>query len=516
MLAAWAAAASLLGAGRPAVAASGARGLDAASLLALLAAAGLWRALLAADFSVAFVAAVGTSNLPVLYRLAAPWAGPSGALLLWAAVLGACAAAGARALRRAGGSSADAARVATGILAALLALAIAAACLGTAPFARLDPAPDEGHGLAPALQAPSWALHGPLLWAGCGAAAVPFAAAAAALGTRSSLRPWLPVVRGWMLAAWALMGVALALELRYGYAASESHAGWARSAWSGVALPPWVLATVAVHAMTGRVTRRDRRRLLAGLGVFAIAMVAVIAVAGGGAGHEGGPRPLAPAWVSLLLAPAVGAVVLVALRLRELEPPPFASLTTAVLTPAPHRLGGHLAHAGAALALLGLAGSALSREVPATLSAGEAFETRDPLGQRWRFVSQGVYSSDELNRHARGVALEAWRGDSRLGLVRSERRQYVDGFRNPLHEPVSVAGLLTTPPVDVHVALDDVGDDDAPVDLRITFDPLTVWTWLGAALMAVGGALALWSLPARDRRDEPAAPGPRPAAGAAP
>jgi cytochrome c-type biogenesis protein CcmF len=171
-------------------------------------------------------------------------------------------------------------------------------------------------------------------------------------------------------------------------------------------------------------------------------------------------------------------------------------------------------HAGVALMCVALIGARFAREADVSLVPGAEAEVRDALGQRWRFVSEGVYDLDQFNRRVRGVGIQAWRGASRVGLVKSERRQYIDRFGNPIDDPVVVAGLLNTTAEGVHVVLSGDHEDEDHVEVRITFDPLVSWIWLGAALVMVGGVLAIWPLPDRTRVAPAAPPNVDPQAGA--
>ena len=78
----------------------------------------------------------------------------------------------------------------------------------------------------------------------------------------------------------------------------------------------------------------------------------------------------------------------------------------------------------------------------------------------------------------------------------SEKRQYVDKDKNPLFEPSTEVGIRTEARLDTYVVLAGVRDDAA--ELRITFNPLVVWVWIGGALMAIGGIVVMW--PQAERR----------------
>jgi cytochrome c biogenesis factor len=140
-----------------------------------------------------------------------------------------------------------------------------------------------------------------------------------------------------------------------------------------------------------------------------------------------------------------------------------------------------------------------------TLRPGEATQLTDPYGRRWRLVSQGVSRDEAMNHLATSVALEAWRNGARAGIVSAERRQYLDSFQRPIHEPAVRPGFSSSIGLDVYVALEEVRGESA--QLRVSFRPLVMLVWIGWALIAISGcALGVGSTPRVDRRDaQPAA-----------
>ena len=68
------------------------------------------------------------------------------------------------------------------------------------------------------------------------------------------------------------------------------------------------------------------------------------------------------------------------------------------------------------------AGLAFRTEHDVTLKTGEAFETKDPYGHQWRFVSQGVSTSNSIDRDVVAVGLEMFRDGKRMGVISSEKR----------------------------------------------------------------------------------------------
>jgi cytochrome c-type biogenesis protein CcmF len=112
------------------------------------------------------------------------------------------------------------------------------------------------------------------------------------------------------------------------------------------------------------------------------------------------------------------------------------------------RYGGYIVHAGIVMLFAAFAGLAFRSEHDITLRAGETFQVRDPYGHEWRFVSQGVSTSDRVDRKVIGAGLEAFRDGKRLGIITSEKRQYLDTQGNPLFQPITEVGIRSTAKLD--------------------------------------------------------------------
>jgi cytochrome c-type biogenesis protein CcmF len=160
------------------------------------------------------------------------------------------------------------------------------------------------------------------------------------------------------------------------------------------------------------------------------------------------------------------------------------------------RYGGYIVHAGIVILFCAFAGLAFKKDHDVQMKAGETKELVDPLGHRWRFVSQGVSTSETLNRFVTAVGLEVWRDGVRQGILTSEKRQYFDSNKQPQFEPSTEVGIRTSAAMDLYVVLAGVRDETA--ELRISFNPLVVWVWIGGMVMAIGGLIVMW--PQAERR----------------
>ena len=174
-----------------------------------------------------------------------------------------------------------------------------------------------------------------------------------------------------------------------------------------------------------------------------------------------------------------------------------ATLTALGRLAAFHRrdYGGFAARVGVLSLAIAFAGFAFRTESSISLGSGESATLVDPYGRPWTFASQGVSDFEELNRHVLAVPVRATRDGQPVGLIRSERRQYIDSRGNPTFEPATEPGILSSLRLDTYVVLANAAEDRA--ELRIAFNPLVMWVWVGGAIIAIGGLMALGPPPQR-------------------
>jgi len=161
------------------------------------------------------------------------------------------------------------------------------------------------------------------------------------------------------------------------------------------------------------------------------------------------------------------------------------------------RYGGYIVHFGMVTMFAAFAGLAFKKEFDVTLRSGEKFEAVDPWGHRWAFTSQGVSQFKTLNRYVTAVGLAATRDGKPVGIIKSEKRQHVDSRDQPTFEPSTEVGILETAKQDTYVVLAGVTGTDT-AEMRITFNPLTWWVWVGGMVMGIGGLIVMW--PQAERR----------------
>ena len=162
------------------------------------------------------------------------------------------------------------------------------------------------------------------------------------------------------------------------------------------------------------------------------------------------------------------------------------------------RYGGYIVHAGVVILFAAFAGMAFKSEHDVTMADGDVYRTTDPYGREWTFTSQGISRFRALNRDVEAVALRVESEGQDFGILTSERRQHVDSRGNPTFQPSTEVGILTLGKQDIYLVLaGSIGDR---AEVRINYNPLVAWVWIGGILMAIGGGIVMWPQAERARQ----------------
>jgi len=206
-------------------------------------------ALVSRDFSVAYVAQVGSRATPLLYTIASLWSAQAGSLILWAVILSLAVAWFLLRSTHSDSTVAPLLPIAATILFALQAFFLALLIGPTQPWAQVSPVPADGPGPNPLLQNhPLMVAHPPLLYLGFIALAVPFALTIAALVVGRVDAAWLRLTRAWILGSWVALAAGLVLGAGWSYAVLGWGGYWAWDPVENVALLPWLTATAFLHS----------------------------------------------------------------------------------------------------------------------------------------------------------------------------------------------------------------------------------------------------------------------------
>ena len=224
--------------------------------LCTIATLGMVYALVTHDFTISYVAQVGSRATPTFYTVISLWGALEGSILFWAWVLSLYGALVVYLNRNRPGTLvpyASATILGVGLFFAILLVGPAN------PFGLVWPAPADGPGPNPLLQNhPLMAVHPPLLYLGYVGLTVPFAFAIGALLSKEPGDDWLRLTRRWTIAAWTFLTAAIIAGMWWSYEVLGWGGYWAWDPVENASFMPWLTATAFLHS----VMVEERRGLL--------------------------------------------------------------------------------------------------------------------------------------------------------------------------------------------------------------------------------------------------------------
>ncbi len=317
-------------------------------------------ALLGHDFSVEYVARVGSRETPAYYTAISLWSSLEGSILFWGWILAGYGALFAFTRRREIGRKMDARgqpaqerqlrgrrssareRVATtgGRLAPeLRATPLVTAVIGVVqlfffgllmgpanPFGFVDPAPVNGPGPNPLLQNhPLMGLHPPMLYFGFVGMTVPFAFAISGLLLGNIEARWLRDARRWMVAAWAFLTMGIIGGGWWSYEVLGWGGAWAWDPVENASFLPWLTATAFLHSamVQGRRGMLKTWNLSLIIGTFLLTLFGTFLTRSGviDSVHAFTEGAIGPAFLAFIAVVAVGSLALVGWRSGRLHAP---------------------------------------------------------------------------------------------------------------------------------------------------------------------------------------------------
>ncbi|HEX6506361.1 MAG TPA: heme lyase CcmF/NrfE family subunit, partial [Chloroflexota bacterium] len=225
-------------------------------LLVVMANALMVYALVTHDFSVKYVADVGSRETPLYYTVISLWAALEGSILFWALILSAYTALFLLLYRH---RFAELRPYVTGVLLAISAFFLFVIAFPGDPFASINPVPADGPGPNPLLQNhPMMGLHPPLLYLGYVGLSVPYAIAIASLLARSTTPEVLRLIRRWALVPWVFLSLGITAGMWWSYAVLGWGGYWSWDPVENASVMPWLVTTAFLHSLQVQ----ERRRML--------------------------------------------------------------------------------------------------------------------------------------------------------------------------------------------------------------------------------------------------------------
>ena len=214
-------------------------------------------ALVTHDFSVGYVAQVGSRSTPVFYTVISLWGALEGSILFWGWVLAMYSAVVVWTNRQRIGDLVPWSTVALLIICLFFYILL----VGPAnPWHLVSPTPLDGPGPNPLLQNHIlMGVHPPLLYLGYVGMSVPFAfAVGALLSGEIHSDDWIKLTRRWTLSAWSFLSMAIIAGMWWSYEVLGWGGYWAWDPVENASFMPWLTATAFLHS----VMVQERRGML--------------------------------------------------------------------------------------------------------------------------------------------------------------------------------------------------------------------------------------------------------------
>ena len=203
-------------------------------------------ALVTHDFSVSYVAQVGSRQTPLFYTVISLWGALEGSILFWGLVLTGYTAAVVYLNRNRPGKLVPYATATLFFIATFFMILL----VGPAnPFHTVFPVPLDGPGPNVLLQNhPLMAIHPPFLYLGYVGMSVPFAFAIGALLSRETGPEWIKSTRRWTMVAWGFLAFAIVAGMWWSYEVLGWGGYWAWDPVENASFMPWLTATAFIHS----------------------------------------------------------------------------------------------------------------------------------------------------------------------------------------------------------------------------------------------------------------------------
>jgi cytochrome c-type biogenesis protein CcmF len=156
------------------------------------------------------------------------------------------------------------------------------------------------------------------------------------------------------------------------------------------------------------------------------------------------------------------------------------------------RYGGYIVHFGIVVYFVAFTGQAFKREQEASLKPGESVTMRSPYGNTLTFTHVGISQYEALNRFVSAASVEVTQDGKSLGVMTSEKRQYVDSFGRPTFEPSTEAAIRSSAREDLYIVFAGAVNGTEEAVYKFTINPLVIWVWIGGAILVFGGVVTLW------------------------
>jgi cytochrome c-type biogenesis protein CcmF len=280
-------------------------------------------ALVTHDFSVKYVADVGSRETPLYYTIISLWAALDGSILFWSLLLSMYTVAFLLLYRN---RFVELQPYVTGVLLAVSSFFLVVIAGPGNPFAAITPTPVDGPGPNPLLQNhPMMGLHPPLLYLGYVGLSIPYAIAMASLLNGTPSPDALRLIRRWALIPWVFLSLGIVAGMWWSYAVLGWGGYWSWDPVENASVMPWLVTTAFLHSLQVQ----ERRQMLKTWTISLITAAFLLSVLGTfltrsgvlASVHSFTQSAIGPVFLTFLALVLVGSLGLLFARSRELGAP---------------------------------------------------------------------------------------------------------------------------------------------------------------------------------------------------
>jgi cytochrome c-type biogenesis protein CcmF len=274
------------------------------------------KALLEHDFSVKYVAQVGSRSTPTIFTIVSLWSALEGSILFWGAIMGSYLLAFTLTYRKEHGRYMQ---LSLGVMAAVAAF-FAFLIAGPAnPWTAIPNPLSDGPGPNPLLQNHVlMIIHPPMLYLGYVGMVVPFGIAAGALLRGELGDAWMVPLRRWTLIPWMFLSVGIILGGWWAYAVLGWGGYWAWDPVENASFMPWLTATAFLHSTMVLERKKSLKlwTLALALGCFVLTIIGTFMTRSGvfNSVHSFTQSDIGPTFLAFIAILLVFSVVLLAVR----------------------------------------------------------------------------------------------------------------------------------------------------------------------------------------------------------
>ncbi|MEC9465346.1 MAG: heme lyase CcmF/NrfE family subunit [Myxococcota bacterium] len=278
-------------------------------------------ALLVHDFSVSYVAQVGSLKMPTWVTVVSLWSSLEGSILFWGAILGGYVGVFTYQMTD---RYREYVPYATGVLLGIAAFFAFLIAGPSNPFIPMDPVPTDGPGPNPLLQNHIlMVVHPPLLYLGYVGMSVPFAIAVAALLRGELSAGWLKPLRRWTMFPWTFLTLGIIVGGWWAYEVLGWGGYWAWDPVENASFLPWLAATGYLHSTVVQ----ERKKMLKVwtlslvLAAFLLTILGTFMTRSGvfNSVHSFTQSPIGPVFLGFLAVMTAISILLLAFRAHLLE-----------------------------------------------------------------------------------------------------------------------------------------------------------------------------------------------------